>query len=87
MEVILDLTRLTDRMHAHIYLQEQFGFPEWYGRNLDALYDCLTEYPPCRVVLINGHVSCEGCAAAILETILDAAAVNPDLEPIDFELT
>lgn len=22
-----------------------FGFPQWYGANLDALYDCLTDLP------------------------------------------
>ena len=25
----------------HEYLQMIFGFPEYYGKNLDALYDCL----------------------------------------------
>ena len=87
MEVTLDLTRLTDRVHAHLYLQEQFDFPDWYGKNLDALYDCLTEYPPCRIVLANGHVTCDGCAPAILDTIRDAAAENPALELVCFDLT
>ena len=87
MEVTLDLTRLTDRAHTHLYLQEQFRFPDWYGKNLDALYDCLTEYPPCRIVLVNGHVSCDGCAPAILDTIRDAAAENPGLELVCFDLT
>ena len=27
----------------HAYLKEKFGFPEYYGNNLDALYDCLTD--------------------------------------------
>jgi len=26
-------------------LGRAFGFPEWYGANLDALYDCLTDLP------------------------------------------
>ena len=27
----------------HAALSAQLGFPDWYGRNLDALYDLLTE--------------------------------------------
>ncbi|MBQ8093614.1 MAG: barstar family protein [Clostridia bacterium] len=35
-----------------IYLQYQMNFPEWYGRNLDALYDMLTDYAePVSLVL------------------------------------
>lgn len=33
-----------DSMPAiHDQLSEALGFPDWYGRNLDALHDCLTE--------------------------------------------
>ncbi len=28
---------------AHEYLQEMLELPDYYGCNLDALYDCLTE--------------------------------------------
>ncbi len=27
----------------HDILSKALDFPEWYGRNLDALYDCLTD--------------------------------------------
>ena len=28
---------------GHNYLKEVLNFPDYYGKNLDALYDCLTE--------------------------------------------
>ncbi|MBQ6240366.1 MAG: barstar family protein [Firmicutes bacterium] len=39
--IILPAARLNDDPHP--YLAEVFGFPSWYGRNLDALYDLLTD--------------------------------------------
>lgn len=27
----------------HDYIAENLGFPDYYGKNLDALYDCLTD--------------------------------------------
>lgn len=43
MELILDARRLSTREEAHIYLREALELPDYYGNNLDALYDCLTE--------------------------------------------
>jgi len=43
---------IPDRDALHRALREQLGFPDWYGNNLDALYDLLTTAPePCTVVL------------------------------------
>ncbi len=82
MEVMLDCALLREKGSAHVYLQQAFSFPEWYGKNLDALYDCLTELPPCRVELKNPAALYEegSYGAKILQTLQDAARENPGLE-------
>lgn len=43
MAVILDGRAMTDRSAAHSHLAQRLDLPAYYGRNLDALYDVLTE--------------------------------------------
>lgn len=40
---IIDGNEIETRDMLHDTLSEALNFPEWYGRNLDALYDCLTD--------------------------------------------
>lgn len=42
-QIYLDGNLLSDAAQMHAYLKEQLEFPEYYGNNLDALYDCLTD--------------------------------------------
>ena len=42
-QVILDGGVIAGRTQLHDALTVQLQLPEWYGRNLDALYDCLRE--------------------------------------------
>ena len=42
MNVILDGNLILDREMLHDVLAEELHLPVWYGRILDALYDCLT---------------------------------------------
>ena len=56
---------------GHDYLKEALNFPDYYGKNLDALYDCLTEMS-CEIDLIN----CEEVDKEILDTFRDAASEN-----------
>lgn len=39
----VDLTGVTDIKSLHERLQSSLPLPPWYGRNLDALYDALTD--------------------------------------------
>lgn len=40
---ILDGENILNREMLHDTLTAALDFPDWYGRNLDALYDCLTD--------------------------------------------
>lgn len=41
--IVLDGGEMASREMAHQALQQGLVLPEYYGKNLDALYDCLTE--------------------------------------------
>lgn len=54
--IILNGARMTDRETAHAYLKERLGLPEYYGCNLDALADCLSEFGGNReIMLVNSE--------------------------------
>ena len=41
--VTLALARMQSIRQLHKYLRAELELPDYYGENLDALYDCLTE--------------------------------------------
>lgn len=49
--VYLDALKMEEKERAHRYLQEQLALPDYYGRNLDALHDCLDEIKGMQIVL------------------------------------
>ena len=79
-EFTLDCARMTDRAAAHEYLAAAPELPEHYGRNLDALHDCLGEMPACEVTLKNaGALSALGeYGDALLSVFCDEAQERED---------
>lgn len=39
--IVLDFTGIRYLGEVHLLLKKQFGLPEYYGQNWDALWDCL----------------------------------------------
>ena len=50
-QIILDGNILADAAKVHDYLMEMLDFPEYYGKNLDALHDCLTDLEDVEIVI------------------------------------
>lgn len=78
----VDCREMTSRAAVHDTLARTFALPAYYGRNLDALYDCLTALPPCVVHLENRDALYENLgpyAEKLLAVFRDAAAENPGL--------
>lgn len=53
MKIVLDARRMETKESAHVYLKDKLNLPEYYGRNLDALYDCLCEITETEVIILH----------------------------------
>ncbi len=78
---ILDGNKLTNRELLHNALAESLNFPNWYGRNLDALYDCLTDFHEEAEIRILHEASLKenlgNYALLLLKVLQEAARANP----------
>ncbi|HOC06423.1 MAG: barstar family protein [Bacillota bacterium] len=81
--VILDALEMTDKQALHAYLQQQLDFPEYYGGNLDALWDMLsTISTPVHILLINSaalYTNLGRYADLLLALFVEAAEENGNL--------
>ena len=77
----LDGACLCRRKQAMDYLGARLELPEWWGRNLDALYDCLTEPGEPRLLVLADRAAMEGTSFGrrLLRVLEDAAEENPSL--------
>ena len=78
MKISLDARRMNRKKEAHIYLKEQLGFPDYYGNNLDALHDCLTDLRDAQVEFEHMEEAGE-YFAKVYRVFRDAARENPEL--------
>ena len=82
--IVLEGETMLSRREAHEHLAQQLALPDYYGRNLDALYDVLTEREgPTRIIIRHGNTLLSWLGdygKALIQTMLDADRVNPGLE-------
>lgn len=77
MTITLDARRM-GREQVHSYLKEMLSLPDYYGCNLDALYDSLTELPETHLVLTHWYEADEGFSD-VYRVLLAAQRSNPSL--------
>ncbi len=52
--IVIDCTPVSGPGSMHEALKVALDLPEWYGKNLDALFDCLTDLnQPTRLILAH----------------------------------
>ena len=74
MQIRLAPENFKTRETAHTYLKEILRLPDYYGRNLDALYDC--------VIASDGYLGEYG--KTMIAVFHDAAKENKNLQ-VNFE--
>ena len=75
--IILDCSHIIDAAQLHNELAQKLSFPEWYGHNLDALFDCLTDLTEeTLLVLLHWDQTAAYCRG-FESAFADAAMENP----------
>lgn len=86
----IDLAGSADLAAILVVLGKALGFPEWYGANLDALNDCLTDFSwreaPGYTIMLSGADSTQGGAEAfaVLNEVFAAAIADWQDQGIPF---
>ena len=80
----LDGKKMTDRKSAHEYIAKKLSFPDYYGKNLDALADCLSEISDdTQIRLINTEDFINNIGVqykGFIRVFSDSAESNPHLK-------
>ena len=79
--VILNAADCASQEALHAFLARQLGFPTWYGNNLDALHDCLSEVRDETSIVIPNVAALEEQLGSyirkLLRVLIDASSENP----------
>lgn len=83
-EIHLNGTKMTDKDAAHQYLKRKLELPDYYGENLDALWDCLMTDRSGKKIIIHNPETIIGNLGSYGETMLlvfrEAAEENEFIE-------
>ena len=81
-KVELDFKDLFTPRQIHEYIAKKLEFPEYYGKNLDALYDCLTDIDEETEVRIVNYDPLDYRENRIVETFTDAGRECEELRVV-----
>lgn len=82
-KITLDLAHMQSVSALHNYLRSVLALPVYYGANLDALYDCLTELDAATELVVPAVIADEAhlgwYGEQLLQVLQDAAEENEAL--------
>ena len=83
-KVVLDGKNIADKASLHETLAMLLDLPEWYGKNLDALHDCLTSIKDeTEIEVINKDALEEAIGRysfSLMKVLKESAEENPNLK-------
>lgn len=82
-KIVLELEKMHSLPSLHKYLHVALALPEYYGANLDALHDCLTDIAEPTELVVPAAVADEAnlgwYGQQLLAVLQDAATENEAL--------
>ncbi len=78
--ITIDCSGIQNKDQLHCLLAKELEFPEYYGHNLDALFDCLTDIcVPTDIRLLGWHALGDW-KEGFQNVFINASMENPDLD-------
>lgn len=81
-QVNIDCLAIQSKAQLHQALSQALQFPQWYGNNLDALMDCLTEIGRDTTLVLEHFDPTALWAKGLADTLQCACRENPFLKVI-----
>lgn len=78
--ITINCAKIASMAEFHEAIARELNFPEWYGRNLDALHDCLTAVCEDTEVAFLHFPALPFPSAGLLRVLRDSENENPHLE-------
>ena len=79
-EITINCANISSMAEMHDILSRELNFPGWYGRNLDALHDCLTGICEETRIIFLHFPALPFPAAGLLRVLRDSENENKHLE-------
>ncbi|MCF0120810.1 MAG: barstar family protein [Oscillospiraceae bacterium] len=85
-EILLDGSELESMEEIHLLFKEKLELPEYYGFNLDALYDVLTEQTEDVMIIVRSRTQLSRTLgrryARLMRMLHEAAEENGHITPV-----
>ena len=79
-EIMIHCDQIGSLAEIHDILARELNFPQWYGRNLDALHDCLTSLCEETKITFLHFPALPFRSAGLLNVLRDSENENDKLE-------